>query len=335
MESHSHSHSHQHVHTPSSMSREFVFCIALNALFVLIEAGVGLVSNSLGLLSDAGHNLSDVFSLLLVLIGFRLAAIPVNSRYTYGYRKSTVLISLLNAIILLIAVGAIILESIHKFSNPEPLNGSLISWTAGVGILVNGVTTLLLMKGGKHDLNVRGAFLHMAADTLVSVGVVVAGLLITWTGISIIDPIISLFIAAVILFSTWKLMKDSLELSLDGMPIDLSLDEVENAMKKADHVKDVHHVHIWAISTTENALTAHVVIDELGEMEGVKQNLKSLLRDKGIAHATLEMETSDCQCHEHDCCCCSSHAGNHNEEKCRCHEHGCDKSGTAENGHEK
>ncbi|MBP5649877.1 MAG: cation transporter, partial [Bacteroidales bacterium] len=171
-QNHHHFHHHHHAAPTQSLNGIFILSIILNGLFVLIEAGVGLWQNSLSLLSDAGHNLSDVFSLLLVLIAFRLAKAQRNERFTYGYRKYTVLISLLNAVILLVAVGAIVIESIHKFSEPTEVNGIAVSWTAGVGILINGATALLLMRGQKSDLNVRGAFLHMAADTLVSIGVV-------------------------------------------------------------------------------------------------------------------------------------------------------------------
>lgn len=311
MEHHPHTHHHHHAHAPGRMSGVFIVCIAINTLFVAIEALVGWRYNSLGLLSDAGHNLSDVFSLLLVLVGFGLAALHGTRRYTYGYRKSTVLISLLNALILLAAVGAIAVESVHKLSHPEALDGAVISWTAGIGIVVNGVTALLLLKGQKNDLNVRGAFLHMVADTLVSVGVVVSGLIIARTGLYVIDPVISLVIAAVILVSTWRLLRDSLELSLDGMPIGIDPDRIVRLMQDEEHVTDVHHVHIWAMSTTENALTAHVAIDRLEEMEGIKQCLKSLLAQNGIAHATLEMEAYNSPCHEHLCPCCSDNGHSH------------------------
>lgn len=221
---HHHSHAgHHHAHaaltTPSGV---FIFAIVLNMLFVMIEAGVGVWQNSLSLLSDAGHNLSDVFSLLLVLIGFGLAKVHSTKKFTYGYKKSTILISLLNAIILLVAVGAIVVESVHKLQHPDIVDGAAISWTAAVGILVNGGTVLLLMHGQKSDLNVRGAFLHMLADTLVSVGVVVSGVIIRFTGYYMIDPIVSLLIAFVILVTTWNLLRDSLRLAMDGMPEGIS-----------------------------------------------------------------------------------------------------------------
>ena len=297
----SHEHHHDHGAHIRSINGIVILAIVLNAVFVLIEAGVGVWQHSLSLLSDAGHNLSDVFSLLLVLVAFHLAKIHSNEHYTYGYKKSTVLISLLNAVILLVAVGAIIIESIHKFSEPSPVNGAAISWTAAVGIVVNGVTTLLLMRGQKNDLNVRGAFLHMAADTLVSVGVVISGIVITLTGWVIIDPIISLVIAAVILGSTWKLLTDSLRLSLDGMPENIQINEVRALLTSNEHVLDAHHIHVWAISTTENALTAHITVDSLDSWADTVRLLKEKLAAYGITHATLQPETPDMPCGEHEC----------------------------------
>lgn len=283
------------------MNGIFIFSIVLNLLFVIIEASIGLLEGSLSLLSDAGHNLSDVFSLVLVLVAFQLAKVHANSRFTYGYKKSTVLISLLNAIILLVAVGAIVIESIHKFYEPTDVNGEAISWTAGVGIVINGLTALLLMRGQKNDLNVRGAFLHMAADTLVSVGVVISGIVISMTGWTIVDPIVSLIIAFVILVSTWNLLSGSLRLSLDGLPENVSLEKVRNVLSNHEHVREVHHLHIWAISTTDNALTAHIVIDSLDAMESVKDELKHRLEQLNIGHSTLEFETAESHCHDHDC----------------------------------
>lgn len=301
MEHHHHHHDHHHTTPTQSLSGIFILSIILNGLFVLIEAGVGLWQNSLSLLSDAGHNLSDVFSLLLVLIAFRLAKVKRNEHYTYGYRKSTILISLLNAVILLVAVGAIVIESIHKFSNPVEVNGIAVSWTAGVGILINGATALLLMRGQKSDLNVRGAFLHMAADTLVSVGVVISGIIIYYTGWTIIDPIVSLIIAIVILISTWELLSDSLRLAVDGIPEGMELEEIEHLITEEEHVKETHHIHVWAISTTETALTAHIVLDDLTCWPEVTERLKHTLAEHGISHVTLEPETSDWHCHDHEC----------------------------------
>ncbi|MGI6219538.1 MAG: cation diffusion facilitator family transporter [Bacteroidaceae bacterium] len=298
---HVHEHHHHHVHQPSTINGIFIASIVLNLLFVIVEAGVGLYENSLGLLSDAGHNLSDVFSLLLALFAFRLAKRHSTRNYTYGYKKGTVLISLLNAIILLMAVGAIIIESIYKFRDPVPVNGAAISWTAGIGILVNGLTAWMLMKDAKGDLNIRGAFLHMAADTLVSVGVVIAGLIITFTGYTVVDPIISLLIAIVILVSTWHLLSESLRMSMDGIPESVDLDKVTACLKETPHVSEVHHLHIWSLSTTETALTAHIVLDKLEHIEPVRESIKSQLGKLGISHSTLEFESTATHCHNHEC----------------------------------
>lgn len=284
-------HHHHHVAADNGQMRKILWAaILLNLLFVGVEAGVGIWQNSLSLLSDAGHNLSDVFSLALVIVGLHLVQVRSNSRYTYGYKKSTILISLANAILLLVAVGVIIAESVHKLREPVAINGSVISWTAGVGILINGLTTLLLMRGQKGDLNIRGAFLHMAADTLVSIGVVISGIIISCTGWFIIDPIISIVIAIVILVSTWELLRDSMRLALDGVPEGIEVEEVTQLMRDTDHVTDVHHLHIWAMSTTENAMTAHVVVDDEHEAFAVRQALKEALRSHGITHATIEIE---------------------------------------------
>lgn len=294
---HSHAHGgHVHVHAPRTIDRIFIFCILINLLFVAIEAVVGLAENSLSLLSDAGHNLSDVFSLALVLAAFRLSRVHSTKRFTYGLKKSTVLISLLNAIILLAAVGAIVIESAHKFYEPTEVNGAAVSWTAAAGIIINGLTVILLMRGQKNDINVRGAFLHMAADTLVSAGVVVSGMAISMTGWYVIDPIVSIAIALVILASTWRLLSESLRLSLDGTPEGIDTEAIEKMIRDRHNVKDVHHIHIWAISTTTNALTAHVVTSDINAMEQTKTDIKKVLAEAGITHTTLEFETENCHC---------------------------------------
>lgn len=302
MESHQHHHHHHvHHHQIDSLNNVFKISIALNVLYVAIEAGVGFYAGSLGLLSDAGHNLGDVFSLLLALLAFRLAKVHPTARYTYGYKKSTILISLVNALILVAAVCLIVAESIHKFSHPVAVDGTVVSWTAAVGIVVNGLTAWLLMRQQKGDLNVRGAFLHMAADTLVSLGVVVSGFVIQQTGCVLVDPVVSLVISVVILVSTWRLLKESVSLSLDGVPSSLSKGEVCDLLRNLPHIEDIHHVHIWAISTTEVALTAHIVLGNMEYMESVKDDVRRTLAAKGIAHCTLEMELSGCDCRCKDC----------------------------------
>lgn len=296
-----HSHHHEHHIVPASLNKIFIFCIALNLLFVIIEAGVGFIYNSLGLLSDAGHNLSDVFSLLLALVAFRMAKLHATHHFTYGYKKATILISLANAMILLVAVGAILIESIYKLKNPEPVSGEAISWTAGIGILINGLTTWLLMRDRKKDLNVQGAFLHMMMDTLVSVGVVISGILISFTGWNWIDSIISLLIAAVILISTFGLLKESLFLSMDAVPASVHLETIQQEIEALPQVKSWHHLHIWGISTTENAATVHIVLNNITEMETVKPRIKQIFRSAGISHSTIEFESASCQCHEQEC----------------------------------
>ena len=293
---HEHEHHHNHDHTVTSLNKAFIWGIAINVGFVVVEFAVGLYYGSMGLLSDAGHNLSDVASLLLAMLAFRLAQAKATPKYTYGYKKSTVLISLLNSVILLIAVGVIVAESIGRMMHPEPVVGGAIAWTAGVGVVINGFTAWLFMKDKDRDLNVKGAYLHMAADALVSVGVLVSGLVISWTGWTIVDPIVGLVVAGVIVASVWSLTRDSLRLSLDGVPGGIDVAEIEQAMTAVPGVRAVHHIHVWAISTTENALTAHVVLDSLSRMEGVKHALKELLEHEGIPHATLEFESAAEQC---------------------------------------
>lgn len=274
-----------------SLHRAFVLGIGLNLAFVAVEFIAGFWYHSLALLSDAGHNLTDVVSLVLSLLAFRLAKVKANERYTYGYKKSTILVSLLNAVILLIGVGAIVIESIHKLGHPEAVSGSAIAWIAGIGVVINAFTALLFVRDKNKDLNVKGAYLHMAADTLVSVGVVVAGIIISRTGWYIIDPIIGIIIAIVILVSTWSLLRDSLRLSLDGVPAGIDTKQVVEAIDKVEGVSSVHHIHIWAISTTENALTAHIVLNRPELMQEVKRQIHLRLKDFGINHATLEFET--------------------------------------------
>lgn len=290
-----HSHHHHHHHPVETINKIMVWSIIINLLYVVIEAGVGIYGDSLGLVSDAGHNLGDVFSLVLTLIGFKLAHAAANHKFTYGYQKSTILIALLNAVILLVAVGIIIVEIIRKIKHPEPIDGALVSWTAGIGIIVNGLTAWMLIKDQKHDLNIRGAFLHMAADTLVSFGVVIAGIIISLTGFVMIDPIISLVIAAVILVSTWHMLRESLSLSIDGVPEEIDVDRLKSDIESLPHVKSIHHIHVWALSTTLNAMTAHVVIDSRENEDSALAAIKQLAHEAGINHPTIQFETTPCE----------------------------------------
>ena len=290
---------HHHAHTIDSLNRAFLLGIALNIIFVVVELVAGVLLTSVALISDAGHNLSDVVSLALAMLAFRLAKRPPTATYTYGRKKSTVLVSLLNACILLVAVGAIMVESIGKLYHPVPVEGGMIAWVAGVGIVVNAFTAWLFMKDRKRDLNVRGAYLHMAADTLVSVGVVVSGLIISRTGWYLLDPLIGLLIAGVILVSTWGLLRESLRLSLDGVPSGIDARQIVREIEATDPcVREVHHLHIWALSTTENALTAHLVVDRIEDTRELKHKIKTRLAALNIGHATLEFETVGEHCHD-------------------------------------
>lgn len=297
-----HGHHHHHAHAIEKLSTIYIVAVALNLAFVIVEVVAGILGNSIGLLSDAGHNLSDVFSLILAMIALKLASSHATKRFTYGHRKASVLISLLNAIILLVAVGAIIVESVEKFFTPAEVNGTLIIWTATVGIVINGVTAWVLSRQNQHDINTRGAFLHMLADTLVSVGVVVSGIIINYTGWTIVDPIIGIVIAIVILISTWSLLSESLRMSTDAVPEGFDVDDIKKKIESQEGVLNVHHMHIWAISTTETALTCHIVIPEASMLEEVTDRVKEMLDGLGIHHSTLELETNSSHCHDHDCC---------------------------------
>ncbi|MBP5539234.1 MAG: cation transporter [Bacteroidales bacterium] len=304
-EHHYHEHHHHH-HGPqvadASLKNVYILSIVLNLTYVVVEAVAGLYYHSVGLLSDAGHNLSDIISLALALVALGLLHSHQRKGYTYGYRKMSVLISLTNAVLLLLAVGAIIVESVGKLLHPVEVNGAVISWTAGAGILVNGLTTLLLLRKRSHDLNTQGAFLHMLADTLVSVGVVVSGIVIHFTGWFVIDPIIGLVIAVVILAGTWDLLKQSIRLSIDAIPEGVHMDSILEQIQALEGIKEVHHIHVWPISTTETALTAHLVVENLSDAESIVHAAKEILSREGIAHSTLEVETAG-HCSDASACC--------------------------------
>ncbi|MCW3463342.1 cation diffusion facilitator family transporter [Chitinophaga nivalis] len=288
---HDHAHSHPAVLQPSAVNRVFGWGIGLNLAFVVAEFIAGFLTHSLALLSDAGHNLSDVASLALALLAFRLARVKPGPRYTYGYRKSTILISLLNALLLLVVVGGIGYGAIRRFNTPHEVPGGVIAVVAGIGIVINGVTALLFFRDQEKDLNVKGAYLHLVADALVSLGTVIAGIVIIYTGWNWIDPLISLLVMVIIIYGTWGLLRDSLRLSLDGVPSGISLEAVEKAMVAVAGVKSVDHIHVWAISTTENALTAQVKVDPELDAAGIttlKDALRHELEHLGIRHSTLE-----------------------------------------------
>jgi cobalt-zinc-cadmium efflux system protein len=312
--SHQHSHTHDHSHgfghhhhhqvELKSVNQAFIIGIILNLAFVFIEAIVGLSIHSLSLLSDAGHNLADVASLALSLIAFRLMKVKPNERYTYGYKKTTILVALLNGAVLLLSLGAIGYEAVHRLMIPEPLPGKTISIVAAVGIVVNAVTALLFLRNKENDLNIRSAFLHLLSDAIVSAGLVVGGIIIYLTHLYWIDAALSLIVAIIILFSTWQLLKDSLRLFLDGVPEGIEIKKIKGIVDGISGVKDFHHIHVWAISTTENALTAHLVVSRNSDMafiEDLKHKIKHELLHQNIQHATLEIEMENSPCGEPDC----------------------------------
>lgn len=294
MSEHHHHHScdHDHGHVDTT-SRAFAVGVALNLGFVVVEAGFGLFSNSLSLLADAGHNFSDVLGLLAAWGALILSRRLPTPRFTYGMRGSTILAALANAMLLLLAIGGIAWEAMRRFSNPAPVNETIIIWVALVGFLINLGTALMLMKGREHDLNLRGAFLHMVADAAVSLGVVVAGFGMMWTGWLWLDPAISIVIVAVIFIGTWSLLKQSLRLSLHGVPDNIDSGEVRAFLAGLPEVAQVHDLHIWGMSTTETALTAHLVVCDQHPGNAFLAQLADELEHRfRISHATFQIELS-------------------------------------------
>jgi cobalt-zinc-cadmium efflux system protein len=287
-----HHHEHSHAHHPADFGKAFAIGTALNLAFVVIEAAFGFISNSMALLADAGHNLSDVLGLVIAWIAAVLAKRPPGGRYTYGLRRSSILAALFNAVFLLLAVGAIAWEAFHRLFNPESISGQTVMIVAAIGIVVNGFTAFLFASGRKGDLNIRGAYLHMASDALVSAGVVVGGLLIYFTGWHWLDPAISLAIVAVIVVGTWSLLSSSLAMSMDAVPSGIVIDEVRNFLVRSKGVVAMHDLHIWSMSTTEVALTAHLVMPEGHPGDTFLASIAEELRaHHGIHHATLQIET--------------------------------------------
>jgi len=278
-----HEHTHQNNH-----GKAFAIGIGLNVAFVVVEIIYGLAANSSALLADAGHNASDVLSLVFAWAAAWLATMKPKGKYTYGLRKTTILVSILNALLLFGAVIAIGWDAVGKLENPEPVAGNKVMLVAGIGVVINTLTALLFMKGQSKDLNIKGAFLHMAADAGVSLGVVVAGLLIRVTGAQWIDPIMSFVIIAVILWGTWRLFTDSIDLALYAVPKDISLSKVRNFLQSKPGVEEVHDLHIWAMSTTQVALTAHLISPN--RQENLITELQNDLKEFGITHTTFQLE---------------------------------------------
>ena len=285
---------HDHSHAPQTFGRAFAIGIGLNTLYVVVEAVIGLSTGSLGLVADAGHNASDVLSLIIAWAGARLALRPPSERFTYGLRRSPILASLFNALLLFGAMGVVTWEAIERLQNPAPVPGATIIWVTLVGLVVNFGTAYLFVKG-QDDLNIRGAFLHMMADGLVTLGVLLAGVAILLTGANWLDPLISLVIVGVVLWSTWGLFRDALRLSLDAVPDDIDPEAVRAYLGTLPGVADVHDLHIWAMSTTETALTAHVVVPEHDGNSNalISQACKGLHDNFEIVHTTLQIESGE------------------------------------------
>jgi cobalt-zinc-cadmium efflux system protein len=296
---HHHDHGHHHHHVPADgMGRAFAIGVALNSLFVAAEVAAGLWAGSMALLADAGHNLSDVLALLMAWGATVLARRAPTQRRTYGLRKGTILASLGNAVFLLLAIGAIVSESIHRLTLPGQVATKSVMITAAIGVAINTATALLFMRGGKEDLNVRGAFLHMASDAVISVAVVIGAGVIALTGLQWIDPVLSLAIAVVIVIGTWGLLRDSVNLALDGAPRGIDVAEVRAWLAALPGVEEVHDLHVWAMSTTETALTAHVIRPANDDGDSFLHSAcEGLAHRFNIGHATLQVETdSDSAC---------------------------------------
>jgi cobalt-zinc-cadmium efflux system protein len=298
---HDHSH-HTHSHAVSfneASLKAFQVGIGLNVLFVLVEVVAGLAYKSMSLLSDAGHNLADVVSLLLSYIAFKLAHRRATMRFTYGFKKTTVLAALFNALLLLVAIGTLGYESILRLQMPPVVQGKGIAWVAAIGIVVNSISAFLFFKNKDTDLNIKGAYWHLLADAMVSVGVVIGGIVIAYTGWYWLDPAIGLAIMVIILISTWSLLTDSFKMSVDAVPAGIDLEEITRVILSVKHIVNVHHIHIWPLSTTENALTAHIIIDHslpFDEKLKVIQQLKHELMHHNIHHSTIELESENIHC---------------------------------------
>ncbi len=284
------SHAHGHTHAPAAFDRAFAIGIALNLGFVAIEAGFGWKVNSLALLADAGHNLSDVVGLVLAWGGALAGRLRPDARHTYGWQRASILAAFMNALLLLVAMGSLVWEAAHRLASPEPMAGLTIMAVAGVGIGVNTATALLFMRGRKDDLNIRGAFLHMAADALVSAGVVIAGGLALWLGWNWLDPVMSLVIAVVIVVGTWGLFRQSLHLLFDGVPDSVDLHAVRACLLTLPGVTRVHDLHVWATGTSQITLTAHLVMPQGQADDAFLHDAAALLHDKfEISHVTLQV----------------------------------------------
>lgn len=297
---HGHGHAHGHSHAPANFGRAFAIGIGLNLAFVGIETVYGFVANSMSLLADAGHNLSDVLGLLVAWAGAIMARRAPSPRFTYGLKKAPILAALANSLFLLVAIGGIGAEAIRRLFHPSPTYGAIVMAVAAAGILVNG-TTAMLFSRGHDDINVRSAFFHMLADALVSAAVVFAGVVIIWTGQQWVDPVMSLVVAVVILWGSIGLLKESVWMSLAGVPSSIAVDEVEDALAALEGVDAVHDLHVWPLSTTEIALTAHIVTPRADYPDTLLASARSMLHQRfRIEHCTIQVEREHTADHK-DC----------------------------------
>ncbi|WP_158799516.1 cation diffusion facilitator family transporter [Pedobacter sp. L105] len=281
---------HSHDHSPSNHGKAFLIGILLNTAYVVIEVIYGLIAHSSALLADAGHNAGDVLSLGFSWGALAFALKKPSPNYTYGLKRMSILASILNALILLVTMGIIAGDAIHKLQHLQDVDENIVVWVAGIGILVNGFTAFLFMKGQKEDLNVKGAFYHMAADAAVALAVVIAGLIIKFTGWNWLDPVMSFVVILVVVWGTWNLLKDSVNLALDAVPENINIDEVKQYLLSIKGVEAVYDLHIWALSTTQTALSAHLLLPENKGDDKVLKEIKDQLHDRfEITHPTIQL----------------------------------------------
>lgn len=291
----SHDHSQHHSHSEGNYDNKFKIGIVLNLLFVIVEFIFGILYDSLALIADAGHNFSDVIGLVIALGASYLVRRKPTENFTYGFKKSSIIGAQINALILLFAIGIIVWEAIGRITSPPEVEGGILIIVAGIGVVINGITTYLFIGGKDSDLNIKGAYLHMLADTLISLGVVISGLIILLTGANWIDPIISIFISLIIFWSTWKLLQDATKLSLDAVPESIEIEKVKDYFNSNADINNFHDLHIWALSTTETALTVHLLIDKVKNRDSlIKKVTNDLEHNFGISHSTIQTEEIDC-----------------------------------------
>jgi cobalt-zinc-cadmium efflux system protein len=298
---HGHDHGGGHSHAPANYGTAFAIGVTLNLGFVIAEVIYGRLAHSLALVADAGHNLSDVLGLLLAWGAIMLSRRRPTKERTYGFRRSSILAALINAAVLLISVGAIAWEAVGRLSAPNAVEGKTVIYVSAVGILINGATALMFMRGRKSDLNIRGAFMHMTADAVIALGVAVAGVVILYTGWLWLDPVASLIIVALIVYGTWGLLRDSVNLALDAVPEGIDVDAINEYLSGLPTCVEVHDVHIWGMNTTEAALTAHLVMEQSVCDDAMLAKTANELHEKfGIEHTTLQVEFGDpiypCRC---------------------------------------